>query len=392
MIKFGNYFNYISAVRLLLWATFIESFATSLIIPLLGIYLISYLHLNATLVGTIVVIPMFFRQFFSTFFGILVDRIDVKSCLFYGSALSTLGYIIFLFAHSYQLAILAATIIGCSGSLFSVASKSGVAHYAECNKQIYAHRNLFLNLGAACGPLLAGIFITKYSYLFIVSIMFYLVLAMRIRYLPKFYQNKAKINFRDYLSKRGNFLNKKMILTTGMAFCFWVIYGAFYALLPLYGHIYYHNDMSVGMLFTFSTIVLICFQIVSIYFRLDKINNFTLIIVGYLIVAIGASVVYLHQNFITLYLFVGTFAIAEVLVFPSLLSMIAQSIDKKFFGLAYGINGAFSGFGVFIGGVIVGWVVPNFNVIFCGGAISIVIVAVICLCINSCYKLYSKSS
>jgi DHA1 family tetracycline resistance protein-like MFS transporter len=351
-----------SALTLIFLTVFIDLLGFGILIPILPSFAIKELGVDEAAIGIAIAIYSFVQFLFNPILGKFSDKHGRKpviiACLF----LNALGYIIFVFTHSFLMLLISRVVAGIGGSSIGVAQ----AYIADITTRENRSKGMGLigaafGLGFVFGPLIGGI-LSGYGYptvgfvaagfslsAFIISI-FYLPESLKFDEVIKSEKENSRRKLVDITAMKNVLHNPGLAILIFLffilTFSFANIYGTF-ALLGI--KVYGFTDMQNGYMFG---IVGLSSAIVqgALIGRINKIMSkknililasfiimVTLTLVPYAINFLGLAIVSIILSYGT-----GTFQ-------PTVLSLISEITTDEEQGITLGLNQSLASFARVLG-------------------------------------------
>jgi MFS family permease len=237
-----------------------------MLIPYLAGHLADDLSLAAWIVGLVLAVRIFSQQGFFLVGGSLSDRIGRKPVIIAGCALRAVGFALFGVMDPLPGLIVASVLTGLAGALFSPAVRAYLAHAAQDRRtDAFALFSVFAESGALVGPLV-GIILLNLDFRLIcllASGLFAALTVLQALHLPKAEaedisaQSKSPV-LQDWREAVTNL--SFMLFTLGMMGRF-ALSNQMYLGLALEVRRLTGNDAGVGLLFAFSSVLVILGQL-----------------------------------------------------------------------------------------------------------------------------------
>lgn len=124
-----------------------------MVIPLMAVHYVDHLGWAAGTLGIVLAIRQFTQQGFTTFFGILADRVGPRILISIGMFVRALGFAAMAYAESFWPVLGAALVVAVGGSMFEAPIQASVAAltYPEERQRFYARIGMIGGVGTTVG-------------------------------------------------------------------------------------------------------------------------------------------------------------------------------------------------------------------------------------------------
>ncbi|MDC3412995.1 MFS transporter [Aquibacillus sp. 3ASR75-11] len=343
---------------IVIFLMFIMNMGFFMIIPYLTIHLTNSVGLAGTIVGLILAFRLISQQGLTFFGGVLADKIGLRINIILGSALRSIGFLLFGLSTSTFLLFLAAIFSGLGGALFTPAIRAAlikdISSEIERNK-IFSSLNISDNLALAIGPLI-GVALLKVDFLLlsIVSSSIYIVIGLLLYALlrnktvnGKAIQNRVKtIDLLVVVIRDRNFVTL-VVSTIGFFFTVQQIY----VLIPLILDFLDSTEVIAYIYIIISGSVILLQVPIDKFLNMLRISNSIRILIGYLMLILFTIPVTITLSIFSLLLFVFGIAMSLIIISPAYNTLVSNLATKNtlasFFGfstLAAAVGGALGNF------------------------------------------------
>ncbi|GAX90212.1 MFS transporter [Effusibacillus lacus] len=324
-----------------------------LILPLLAIILTAEKGLSAGTVGTVLGTGSIAYLSGSLLGGGLTDRLGQRRTLVLGLILRAVGLLGYGFANTLPLLFASSILTGLGGGIYTPPAKAGIATFAtEQNKSTaFSFRGIAANIGITVGPLIGALLAGTSLALFIAGSLIFAGLALTHRLLlPADCANPPC----ETPDRRASFeiLKDRPFLVFSLVTVFiWALYAQFTFSIPLRAADILPNPKSVGLLWSFTSIMIIFMQAPITRFTSTRLHPLLILAAGTVIMGIGLGSVIWSSGFYDLLLSVAIFTLGEMLVMPTVDTVVSELAEPQLIGTYFGIASLVWGLGESLGNV-----------------------------------------
>lgn len=321
----------------------------SMVLPFLGIYMIS--ELGFTLENSGIVLSCFGigSVIGSWFGGWITDKIGnfkVQALSLFISAPMFLTLPLFKTVESFAIIMLVLSIVS---EMFRPANSVAITRYArkENITRAFSLNRMALNLGFSIGPSMGG-FLSTYSY----NLLFYCNAATALIagiVFVFFFKGRKERNSSDnsennqekeVIKERNAYTDVPFLIFNIFCVLFSIAFFQILNTLPLfYKEVAHLSQSEIGLLMGFSGILIVVFEMLLIHYTEKKFNITQLLVFGSFITAISYSIFIFNHTLAFLYLAIGMMSIGEMLVLPLMSTVTAFRSEKNNKGAYMGLNG-----------------------------------------------------
>lgn len=323
-----------------------------LILPLLAIILTTEKGLNVGQVGFVLGTGSISYLIGSLLGGWLTDRIGQRRTLVLGLLLRGVGLLGYGFAATLPLLFTTSTVTGIGGGIYTPPAKSGIATFAtEQNKTTaFSFRGIAANIGVTVGPLLGTFLVTGSTKdLFVTAFLIHAALAVVHQFLlpadcaqPPC--DKPNAGFALEIVKDRPFLVFSL-----MTVFVWALYAQFTFSIPLRAAEILPNPKSVGLLWSITSILIIFLQAPITRYASNRWHPLHMLAFGVFLMGIGLGTVVWSHRFLHLLASVTIFTLGEMLVMPTVDTMVSQLAKPQLIGTYFGVASFVWGMGEALG-------------------------------------------
>ncbi len=341
----------IPGIRPLLFTMFLSSMGFGIILPLLPFYALS-LGAQPFELGILTATFALMSLLFSPFFGRLGDRVGRTKVLLIGTFGFMISYLVFAFADSFLMALVARALEGFFAAAIFPAVISLLSDFTSHEQRGPAMGLMMMtfSVGFIFGPALGG-FASAVSVrdAFLVaagfSLLNFLWIFLRLK------EPKEKEESKHLPEKEASLLSH---LSTPLAFLFlsstivMFLIGGFEATMALFlSEKLSFTSVEMGLVFTFVGALMMILQPISGNL-INRFGELRMIQAGLLFSTAGFFLILFAVDWLTLLIPLGFFVIGNSCVFPSVTSLLTKRVAGKQ-GAVIGLNQSFSSAGQIIG-------------------------------------------
>lgn len=355
-------------VWIILFGTFLINAAYWMTWPFLAMILHSKYHLSSSMIGASLSFPLVFSTIFGIYLGNIADKIGRNKIMIIGCLLSFCAYIVFAYAKTLALYMIAIWLANIGRAILEPASKSifGDIVISENRASCQQLRYFFVNLGAAIGPLcVAYTGLAAKQVTFLITAIAYVIYAFLLVLIfisqknsNTSIQHKNQYSFYETLNVLKS--DHKFLLLILMNVLLWIIFAQFESSIAIYlsqlNHpsstkilsiILFTNTISV---ITLQFPLLIAVKNLSLNYRISL--SIIILAISQLMFACAIS-----QTLAVWVMATIIFSIAEVLLVPSINIQIDQMAPDHLRGSYFSASFLYRlGFGAYLGGALIQYV------------------------------------
>jgi multidrug resistance protein len=344
-------------IKPLLFTMLLSAMGFGIILPLLPFYALS-LGVQPFELGILTATFALMSLLFSPYFGRLSDRIGRRKVLMIGTLGFMAAYLVFAFADSFFMALLARAMEGFfAAAIFPsvISLLSDFTTHAQRGPAMGLMMMTF-SVGFIFGPALGG-FASAFSVrdAFFVAAAFsflnFLWIFLRLK------EPKEKEESKHHESEQVSLLSH---MKTPLAFLFlsssivMILIGGFEATLALWvSERLGFTSVEMGGVFTFVGVMMLVLQPITGNL-INRFGETRMIQAGLLFSGFGFFSLLYSMDWITLLIPLGLFVIGNSCVFPSVTSLLTKKVQGKQ-GAVIGLNQSFSSAGQIVGPLFAGF-------------------------------------
>ena len=333
--------------------------------PLLPIFAAS---LGATdlLLGFIVSVSTITGMLSKPLVGLLSDRWGRKLWLLIGTGFFTLIPFAYFLVQTPEQLVVIRIIHGSATAIYGPVTIAWISENAPKRRaEKLGWFGIARSGGYIVGPTLAGAMLLTfepamiYSIIGLISSLAFIPIALmsdRYTYIARKNRKPFLQQLRKALSEGGKTL--AVWIAGGIEAVYYIALYALKAFLPVYALTHGYNSLEVGIFFSVQEI----FHVISKPFagRLsDRLGYRWGIILGMIIMGIILPLVGLFDKWLINLVFAAFLGIAQAIIFPATIALVAQQIKLNSLGASLGIFGTFKNLGKVIGPIIGGILLVN---------------------------------
>jgi DHA1 family multidrug resistance protein-like MFS transporter len=306
--------------RMLLGGVLLVSVGNFMVAPLLALYLHVRLHEDGARIGLVLTVLIAAQQGLPPVTGILADRLGLRKMVVAGLVARSLGYAGFALGGSLPLLLVWAALSGAGGAAFTPSAKALVALAAHPRRlEAFALRSVAVNVGAAVGPLVGGLFFGHFRLVFFAAVATYtLFLTALLHRVPA---ENAGARAREPATRTpvlAAIHDPALLGLTAASVGFWFLYTQFTFTVPLYAADRFGITGLIGVLFALNAILVLLLQYAAVARASPRIGSWRTLALGALGVGVGFAALAGIPAAASLLVFTVIFSLGELLVVPTL--------------------------------------------------------------------------
>lgn len=345
-------------------------FAGYLLIPVLPLFMDSQ-GISAQIIGVLTSVMMVGIAISEIFWGWVIDRVDLRVAIFFGTVLLGISIALFNFANSLPILAIVLLFYGICRSPLFVVGRWFMSVNAPPDKKAFAMAligtvsGLIQSVGGFASGYLAEFRGFTFSFSLAAGIALFagVVILIAGRWLNfKRHEQAEGETAEKSLRKRTVSRETKMItLSLGIiGILYFISMGIYMTYFPLYAAKTNISTSQIGTLFgvrgLVSTLILIPIGRLS-----DRYNKRIILTVGMVIVGVSMALVPFSGGYTGLLLISLLYALGSAIYFPAITALLSQSIPVFWTGTAMGIFGFMEDIGWLLGPVIGGLLWERIN-------------------------------
>lgn len=342
----------------------VSAMGFAMIIPFISIYFYQELKIPMSIVGAVFGIASLGRALFGVIGGEVSDRLGRVKVMGYAQILRGIAFLVvsWIISRGGGFLPIALLVVFSSllGGFFQPVAHAMVADVVGKEKRVEGFSIVRIggNLGWAIGPAIGGfVSAVSYSLLFLIAAFFTfvsssLILSFIKETLPK-NEGLTKFKFKDLLEIRKDRL---FFIYCGITLVLFIVVAQLVATFSVYSVDWVGiSKNQLGLLYTLNGLIVVFFQFPTSKL-IGKYKLTRVLFLGSLIYMVGYSSVGFANSFFWLFLSMGVITLAEIVVMPASMAIVANMSKESHYGRYMGTFGLFNSFawslGPFIGGVL----------------------------------------
>jgi DHA1 family multidrug resistance protein-like MFS transporter len=346
------------ATWLILIIQFVAYFTFFLFVPFISTYFSNSVGFTLSFIGVILAIRIISQQGFMTVGGYLADRYGYKRIAIIGFILRGIGFMSMGMTTNPYLVLVAAGISGLGGAMFSPALRASLTSItpSKQHKEAFSLLNILENAGTVLGPL-AGLYFKEEQFVLLcmVSGILFGLMSFLVLFLPKCSvpkKNTSWVGETVSILRNASFVR---IVLSLMPFHF--LYQQLYLSLPIEAN---QVSGSSGWIFSFVTILIICFQwSISRYTTGKSLKHvFSL---SYVVLFLTLVSISFGSSIFTIGLFLIGLSFGSMMLLPAFQSYVASIAPKESLAAYFGFSNMAMAIGGSLGNLLGGMLQDYFQ-------------------------------
>ncbi|WP_413533750.1 MDR family MFS transporter [Empedobacter brevis] len=320
----------------------------SMVLPFLGIYMISKLGFSLENAGIVLSCFGVGSVIGSWFGGWITDKIGNFKVQALSLFLSAPLFFILPYFKTVESFAVIMLILSTISELFRPANSVAITRYAKKENitRAFSLNRMAVNLGFSIGPSMGG-FLSNYSY----DLLFYCnagaALIAGIVFVAFFKGRKERNAATENVSEkvveekeRNAYTDTPFLLFNLFCVLFSIAFFQILNTLPLfYKDVVHLSQKEIGFLMGFSGFLIVVFEMLLIHYTEKRFSVTQLLVFGSFITAISYFIFTFSHTLGMLYLAIGLMSIGEMLVLPLMSTVTAFRSQKNNRGAYMGLNG-----------------------------------------------------
>ena len=297
----------------------INTVGTFMVVPLLALYLRLSMGERVDRIGLILTVLILANQGMPVVTGMLSDRWNARTLLSIGIVSRIAGYLGFILGHDFATFLVSALLVGVGGAAFTPTAKAVLARSSGALRlQAFALRSAAVNIGAALGPLIGGLFFVQLKIVFVAAIallaLYLMAVWITVRGRGPIQAARQPIFTAVIWLLRDWRLLSLTIASAG----FWYLYTQFNFTFSMYSHDAFGWSGQVGLLFAANALIVLSLQYVILARVGSDLVGWTVCALGATMLALGFTSLAAFHVTGALVLFTVLFSLGELLIVPML--------------------------------------------------------------------------
>lgn len=329
-----------------------------MVIPLMAVHYVDHLGWAAGTIGIVLAVRQFMQQGFTTFFGILADRIGPRVLIAAGMFTRAIGFAVMGFAESFAFVLGAAMVVAIGGSMFESPIQAAVAAltYPDERRRYYARIGMISGLGTTVGTQV-GAFLIGYDFrqVCLAGAAAFLTVGLIVSFaLPSV---AASVGAESAMSGVRQVLSDTLFLRYVVIVAgYWFAWTQFGLTITLAAVELTGSDRAVSWIYLVNAAVTIALGYILPRLLERWLTPLQMQIVGVATIGLGLIAVGLSNGFSGVLIAAGIFATGAVMARPGQETVLANlarpSARGTYFGIAALALAVGGGLGNYLGGVI----------------------------------------
>ncbi|MFC0189962.1 MFS transporter [Fictibacillus aquaticus] len=336
------------SLYVLLFIVFAVHIGSYLILPIMPIYLKNETGLSVGQIGFTLGVTSVFMQAGSVSGGFLADRLGRRFIIGLGAVVRAAGLLGFVFFKQYELILMTAAVSGLGLGLNAPSTKAFISSIVakENQSRAFSMRGIAANIGMALAGLIVFFFLTGKSALIFITaaVIFAATGIISWILLPSGCGGDPcpDITVKDY---REVFRNKPFLVFAAATVLLWALYAQFALALPLRAEKVLHDPKSISIVWTVNSLTVILAQTFVTSRFITKVHPMTAMGLGAGVIGIALGALYYASAFPYFILIGMLFVFGEMMIMPTLDTVISQLAAARLLGIFFGMASVFNGIG-----------------------------------------------
>jgi MFS family permease len=335
-------------VYILLLGVLLSHLGTYLVIPILPIVLTTEMNISIGRIGVILASISIFFQIGSILGGYLADRIGRRVIIGLGAFIGALGLFGLAAFNDYYLLVIMAAILGLGNGLNAPSTKASIASIVAKEKQTTAFslRGIFANIGTGSAGLIVFLLITGSSKVtfWIAGFIYILSAILSWIFLPNGCGDAPCPEIQKGAYSEV-FKNRPFLVFGVLIIFIWALYTQLSLALPLRAASVLANPENVALVWTINSLIVISTQSFLSKRFIQTNHPLNCLAVGLLFIGAGVGSLFWAHSFIALALCGIIFVFGEMLIMPTIDSIISQLSKAELIGVFFGLANVIFGLG-----------------------------------------------
>lgn len=341
----------LGTVYIVLLSTLVSNVGSYLVIPILGVFLVTERGLTTIEVGGIYANMVIAQTIGSLFGGVLADRLGAKRVLLLGLLLRVIAFPMLYHATSLWVTGAACMLVWFGSGVYVPTAKAGISALSDPdNKPKWlALRSTYANVGVVTGPLLGLFFAPLFGQgvLFYSAAVLFLVAAICNAAIPEFQTSIAQPlgryirTFHDIVRVPGAWM--LVFIVFGFNSC----HALFGLIMPIFGKEHVASS-APQITYVVNAVVVVTLQL-TMATRIQLMRNGVILSSGFLAIALAGILMSFSSQGIWLFgLAVSVYSVAEVMLLLKV-DFIASNVGHNVLGATFAMSSMLGAFGGAVG-------------------------------------------
>lgn len=327
------------------------------VIPLITVHYVDELGWTAASIGAVLAIRQFLQQGISSITGAVADRIGAKPLICFGMAIRIVSFLMVAVADEYVILLAAMVLMGVGGGFFEAPEQAAIVALTtpDERRRFFSLNGVVAGLGTSLGTQIGALALgTDFMIVALVGASaFTIVFLINLLFLPA-----VKVSIGGQSASAGLKLALGDRLFMGfniLLLGYWFMWAQFSISIPLLAT-NISGSRAVAWAYAVNSAVMILFGYLLPRSLERRISNFSLLIGGIVLTALGMAAIAWVHTIVPLMVCVFVFSVGMVLARPGQQTTVAGLARPEALGAFMGIGqlsvAVGGGAGNFFGGVI----------------------------------------
>ena len=342
----------------LLVYTFFMVIGFTMIMPLVAVHFVTDVRMAAASVGLALAIRHVTQQGLAIAGGMLADRFGARRMICLGVLLRAGGFASLAMASNLPLLLVAMVISALGGALFEAPYQASIAALTtdENRPRYYSLSNVVSGVATTLGPLV-GVALLRFDFQVVCLVA---AACFAVNFLVTLSLPAIILSTEPRPLTRGVGLvarDKRFVALTALLMGYWFTAGQINISFPLLAYDLAGSRDGVGLMFALNAGMNLVLQYPLIRVLERWMSPGQILVVGVVIMALGAAAVGLAHNFPFFLVCVGVFALGALMTRPTQQTLIASMASRQALGTSLGFSSLGMANGGGIGNATGGWLV-----------------------------------
>ncbi|HEU4322875.1 MAG TPA: MFS transporter [Roseiflexaceae bacterium] len=343
----------------LLVYTFFMVIGFTMIMPLVAVHFVNNIGMAAAAVGLALAVRQMAQQGLAIVGGALSDRFGARRLICLGVLLRALGFASLAWAANLPMLFVAMVLSALGGALFEVPYQASIAALTteETRPRYYSLSNLVSGVATTFGPLV-GVALLRFDFqivCLVAAACFALNFVIALVLLPPI---EPAAQERSLGNGLGMVLrDRPFVLLTALMMGYWFTSVQINISFPLLAEQLTGSPDSVGVMFALNAGMTVLFQYPLIRLLERWLTFRQILVLGVVVMALGAGAVGLARSFEAFLACVAVFALGALLTRPTQQTLTASMANPQALGTFIGFSSLALAIGGGLGNVVGGWLV-----------------------------------
>ncbi len=352
------------ALNALLVYIFFMATGFMVVMPLVAVHFVNDAGMAAASVGLALGLRQLVQQGLAMFGGGLADRFGARRIVCSGVLLRAAGFALLAFADGLPLLFAAMLLIALGGSLFEPAYQAAIAALTtpQNRPRYYSISNVVSGVAYTVGPLL-GVWLLRFDFVLvcIAAAACFLVTFLIATTLPRIATASTPLRVSEGFSLVRS--DRRFVGLTLLLMGYWFTGVQINISFPLLATRLTGSPASVGTMFALNAGMTVALQYPLIRWLEPRLPTTQTLILGVVIMALGAGAIGFATSFPAFLLCVAIFSLGTLLARPTQQTLIVAMANSNAVGTFLGFSALGLAVGGGFGGVAGGWLMDVANAV-----------------------------